>query len=134
MHEEYLEEKGRLRKTVASNYVQYGEPVVLKCKEHRDSITCLCLSSNGQFLYSGSKDGSLVKCMLHLLILLINSNFPINPSHVYICTCTLGSLKERTKLKAIKGKRKNQEGIKCVQCIAVSTDGKFLVRLDKFSI
>ncbi|XP_076236755.1 U3 small nuclear riboprotein factor 55K isoform X5 [Calliopsis andreniformis] len=38
-----------------------------------------------------------------------------------------GSLKERTKLKTIKGKRKNQEGIKCVQCIAVSTDGKFLV-------
>ncbi|XP_076236752.1 U3 small nuclear riboprotein factor 55K isoform X2 [Calliopsis andreniformis] len=99
LHEEYLEEKGRLRKTVASNYVNYGEPIILKCKEHRDSITSLCLSSNGKFLYSGSKDGSLVKW----------------------------SLKERTKLKTIKGKRKNQEGIKCVQCIAVSTDGKFLV-------
>ena len=64
LHEEYLEERGRLRKTIASNYVNYNEPIFLKCKEHRSSITCLCLSSNGKFLYSGSKDGGLVKCML----------------------------------------------------------------------
>ncbi|XP_076276452.1 U3 small nuclear riboprotein factor 55K [Lasioglossum baleicum] len=100
LHEEYLEEKGRLRKTVASNYVGHDELIVLKCKEHKNSITCICLSSNGKFLYSGSKDGSLVKW----------------------------SLKERTKLKSIKGKRKNQEGgMKCVQCMAISTDSKFLV-------
>ncbi|XP_031831531.1 U3 small nuclear riboprotein factor 55K [Nomia melanderi] len=99
LHEEYLEEKGRLRKTIASNYVSHNEPIVLKCKEHRTSITCICLSSNGKFLYSGSKDGNLVKW----------------------------SLKERTKLKSIKGKRKTEDGIKCVQCIAVSTDNKFLV-------
>ncbi|XP_015428985.1 PREDICTED: U3 small nucleolar RNA-interacting protein 2 [Dufourea novaeangliae] len=103
LHEEYLEEKGRLRKTVASNYVSHSEPIVLKCKEHRDSITCICLSGNGKFLYSGSKDGGLVKW----------------------------SLKERTKLKAIKGKRKTQDGIKCVQCMAVSSDSKFLVLGDK---
>ncbi|XP_076176104.1 U3 small nuclear riboprotein factor 55K [Ptiloglossa arizonensis] len=99
LREEYLEEKGRLRKTVASNYVGHSEPISLRCKEHRDSITCLCLSSNGKFLYSGSKDGSLVKW----------------------------SLKERAKLKAIKGKRKTQDGMKCIQCIATSTDSKFLV-------
>lgn len=45
----------------------------------------------------------------------------------------LGCLKERTKLKAIKGKRKSQDGIKCVQCLAISTDNKFLVRIYKFS-
>ncbi|CAL7936460.1 unnamed protein product [Xylocopa violacea] len=103
LHEEYLEEKGRLRKTVAANYVNYGEPIVMRCKEHKSAITCLCLSSNGKFLYSGSKDGSLVKW----------------------------SLKERTKLKAIKGKTKSsQNGMKCVQCLAISTDGKFLVAGD----
>lgn len=64
LHEEYLEERGRLRKTIASNYVNYNEPIFLKCKEHKSSITCLCLSSNGKFIYSGSKDGGLVKCML----------------------------------------------------------------------
>lgn len=102
LQEEYLEEKGRLRKTVASNYINHGEPIVLKCKEHKSSITCLCLSSNGKFLYSGSKDGSLVKWCL----------------------------KERAKLKAVKGKRKSEAGMKCVQCLAISTDGKFLVAGD----
>lgn len=98
LREEYLEEKGRLRKTVASKYVNHGEPIILRCKEHKSSITCICLSSNGNFLYSGSKDGSLVKWCL----------------------------KERTKLKVIKRKMKTQEGMKCVRCMAISTDGKFL--------
>lgn len=62
LREEYLEEKGRLRKTIATNYVGHNEPITLKCKEHKSSITCICLSSDGNILYSGSKDGSLVKC------------------------------------------------------------------------
>lgn len=45
----------------------------------------------------------------------------------------LGCLKERAKLKAIKGKTKSEAGMKCVQCLAISTDGKFLVRLYKLS-
>lgn len=62
LREEYLEEKGRLRKTVAINYVGHNEFIILRCKEHKLSITCICLSSDGNILYSGSKDGSLVKC------------------------------------------------------------------------
>lgn len=62
MQEEYLEEKGRLKKTVASNYTGHGEPIILKCKQHRESITCLCLSSDGKYIFSGSKDGTIVKC------------------------------------------------------------------------
>lgn len=99
LREEYLEEKGRLRKTVAENYVDHEELITLRCKDHTHSITCLCLSSNGKFLYSGSKDGSLVKW----------------------------SVKDRNKLKSVRGKRKGQNGMKCIQCIAISTDGKFLV-------
>lgn len=68
LREEYLEEKGRLRKTVAINYVGHDELVTLKCKEHKTSITCICLSNDGHILYSGSKDGSLVKCKF------VNSN------------------------------------------------------------
>lgn len=62
LREEYLEEKGRLKKTIALNYVDYNELMTLRCKEHKSSITCICLSSDGNILYSGSKDGSLVKC------------------------------------------------------------------------
>lgn len=63
LREEYLEEKGRLRKVVASSYTGHGEPIVLRYKQHRESITCLCISGDGKFLYSGSKDGTIVKCM-----------------------------------------------------------------------
>lgn len=69
LREEYLEEKGRLRKTIAINYVGHNEFTTLRCKEHKSSITCICLSSEGNTLYSGSKDGSLVKCKF------INFNF-----------------------------------------------------------
>lgn len=62
LREEYLEEKGRLKKTIAINYIDHNELVTLKCKEHKTSITCICLSNDGCILYSGSKDGSLVKC------------------------------------------------------------------------
>lgn len=100
LHEEYLEQKGRLRKTVASNYTSHKELISLRCKEQKGPITCICLSNDGSILYSGSKDGSLVKW----------------------------SVKEKIKLKAIIGKRgKTKDGIKSIRCMAISTDGKFLV-------
>ncbi|XP_012280686.1 U3 small nucleolar RNA-interacting protein 2 [Orussus abietinus] len=99
LHEKYLEDKGRLRKTVASNYTGHKDVIVLRCKDHKDSVTCLCISSNGKFIYSGSKDGTLVKW----------------------------SLTDRSKLKVVKGKGKKQDGMKNVTCVAISTDGKFLV-------
>ncbi|XP_066589914.1 U3 small nucleolar RNA-interacting protein 2 [Prorops nasuta] len=103
LREEYLEEKGWLRKTVASKYTGHEDLITLRCKEHRDSITCICLSSNGQILYSGSKNGAVVKW----------------------------SLEQRKKLNSIKTKRKAEaaakDNLKCIQCIAISTDNKFLV-------
>lgn len=100
LREEYLEDKGRLRKTVAINYVGHKELIPLRCKEHKGAITCICLSSDGSVLYSGSKDGSLVKW----------------------------SLKDQSKLNAIRGKRgKTKDGMTSIRCLAISTDGKFLV-------
>ncbi|XP_050459975.1 U3 small nucleolar RNA-interacting protein 2 [Cataglyphis hispanica] len=100
LREEYLEQKGRLRKTIASNYTGHKELILLRCKEHKGPITCICLSNDGSTLYSGSKDGSLVKW----------------------------SIKEKIKLKAIRGKRgKTKDGMKSIRCMAISTDGKFLV-------
>lgn len=100
LREEYLEQKGRLRKTVASNYIGHKELTLLRCKEHKGPITCICLSNDGSILYSGSKDGSLVKW----------------------------SVKEKIKLKIIRGNRgKMTDGMKSIRCMALSTDGKFLV-------
>jgi len=62
LREEYLEEKGRLKKNVAIYYTGHDHLITLRCKEHKASITCICLSSDGSILYTGSKDGSLVKC------------------------------------------------------------------------
>lgn len=62
LKEEYLEEKGRLRKAVADTYTGHKEPCILRGKEHKGSVTCVCISNDGQFLFSGSKDGGLVKC------------------------------------------------------------------------
>ncbi|XP_014299559.1 U3 small nucleolar RNA-interacting protein 2 [Microplitis demolitor] len=95
LQEEYLEEKGRLRKTVARNYVGHEDFLQLKCKNHRDSITCLCISNNGKFLYSGSKDGTIIKW----------------------------SLSDRTKVNVIGGK--NKKDMKSILCMAVSSDDKF---------
>ncbi|XP_034948974.1 U3 small nucleolar RNA-interacting protein 2 [Chelonus insularis] len=99
LREEYLEEKGRLRKRIADNYTGHENIIELKCKDHKDSVTCICLSNDGENLYSGSKDGSLVKW----------------------------SLVNKTKVNSICGKRKTPNGIKSVLCMAVSSDKKFLV-------
>ncbi|KAG8042091.1 hypothetical protein G9C98_000082 [Cotesia typhae] len=95
LREEHLEQIGRLKKTVANNYTGHEDLIELKCKNYRDSITCLFVSSNGKFLYSGSKDGTIVKW----------------------------SLSDRKKINMIGGK-KNKEA-KSILCMAVSSDDKF---------
>ncbi|KAL7303391.1 hypothetical protein TKK_0004576 [Trichogramma kaykai] len=100
LHEEYLEEKGRLRKNVADSYTGHEEIKVLKCKDHRDPITCCCLTSDGQTIFSGSKDGSIVKW----------------------------SVSTHKKISSIKRQDKtNKDGLKYIRCLAVSSDGKYLV-------
>lgn len=69
-----MEEKGKLRKQIASNYTGHGELIDLRCKDHKNSITCLCLSSNGKLLYSGSKDGTIVKCKYKYCLVYIGYN------------------------------------------------------------
>ncbi|EFN76397.1 U3 small nucleolar RNA-interacting protein 2, partial [Harpegnathos saltator] len=105
LREEYLEEKGRLRKTVAINYVGHKDFISLRCKEHKNSITSICLSTDGSLLYSGAKDGSIVKW----------------------------SLKTNSKLIALKGRKVKTEVTlsRYIQCLAISTDGKFLVVGDR---
>ncbi|XP_076259454.1 U3 small nuclear riboprotein factor 55K [Rhynchophorus ferrugineus] len=66
LKEDYLKETGKLRLTVASNYKRVDTINIktLKCKQQKNTITCICISSDNNFLFSGSKDGLVVKYSL----------------------------------------------------------------------
>ncbi|XP_069672562.1 U3 small nucleolar RNA-interacting protein 2 [Periplaneta americana] len=105
LKEDYLEQAGKLRKTVADNYVGYNSDGIqmLRCKEHKLPITCLVLSSDNKFVYSASKDSAIVKW----------------------------SLIDRCKVKCITRKQKGSPDsdkghTATVLCLAISSDGRFL--------
>jgi ribosomal RNA-processing protein 9 len=66
LKEDYLEQSGKLKKTVADNYVGFDSDgmQLLRCKEHKLAITCLVISSDNKFVYSASKDCGIVKWSL----------------------------------------------------------------------
>ncbi|KAF5308955.1 hypothetical protein FQR65_LT00037 [Abscondita terminalis] len=61
---DYLKQSGKLKVSVAHEYtaVDVDNINILKAKEHNNLITCICLSSNGSYLFSGSKNGCIIKC------------------------------------------------------------------------
>lgn len=60
---EYLDSVGKLRRLVADELTGYDEGCVqaLKHKLQKVPITCVCLSSDGRFMFSGSKSQYVVK-------------------------------------------------------------------------
>lgn len=64
LKDDLLEQAGKLRREVADHYTSHDESGIkkLRCKEHSSAITCLAVSSDGQFLYSASKDCGIMKC------------------------------------------------------------------------
>lgn len=62
LKDDYLEQSGRLRRTLADAYIGYESDSIKYLKNgHKSSVTCLCLSSDDKYIFSGSKDSSLVK-------------------------------------------------------------------------
>lgn len=105
LKEDYLEQSGKLKKTVADNYVGFDSNGMqfLRCKEHKLAITCLVISPDNKFIYSGSKDSGIVKW----------------------------SLTDRRKINCIpriqKGSKNSDNGhTETVLCIAISSDNHFL--------
>lgn len=105
LKEDYLEQSGKLRKTVADNYVGVDNNGIqfLRCKEHKLAITCLVISSDNKFIYSASKDCGIVKW----------------------------SLADRRKVncrpRIQKGSSDSDKGhTAAVLCIAISSDNRFL--------
>ncbi|XP_055713477.1 U3 small nucleolar RNA-interacting protein 2 [Phlebotomus papatasi] len=60
---EYLDSVGKLRRFVAGSYLGVEEDRIqmLKHKSQKAPVTCLCLSRDGKWLFSGSKSPVIVK-------------------------------------------------------------------------
>lgn len=60
---DYLESIGKLKKHLADSITGYDveQIVTLKHKLQNQSITCLCLAPDNNFLFTGSKTGKLLK-------------------------------------------------------------------------
>ncbi|XP_066985931.1 U3 small nucleolar RNA-interacting protein 2-like [Macrobrachium rosenbergii] len=109
LQEEVLESAGKLRRLVAETYLEPDSEdfTVLKSKHQKLPITCLTVTSDGKFIFSGSKDCSIVKYSI-----------------------------EGKRLGHIPGGRKGTENLHTghtshIYSLAVSTDGRFLASGDK---
>ncbi|OMJ07900.1 U3 small nucleolar RNA-interacting protein 2 [Smittium culicis] len=96
---------GKMHKRIADSYksnLSNLKPLTFK-NAHHLSVTCVEISPDGKYLYSGSKDNSLVKWSLEL----------------------------NKRIKSIKGQKKGGKDYSLghcdsILCMAISSDGKFL--------
>lgn len=102
LQQELKEKSDKFRRNVADNYKGYSavKTKILRCKEHNLAITCIVISACGNYIYSGSKDNSIVKW----------------------------SISDGKKIKGVVGSRNPDLGGRgaSVLCLAISSDGKFL--------
>ncbi|XP_047995247.1 U3 small nucleolar RNA-interacting protein 2 [Leguminivora glycinivorella] len=105
LQRDYLEQKGKLRVEVADNYVAPAQSDIrlIRAREHKLPLTCVCVSSDGQFAFTGSKCGTIVK-------------WGIKEKR------KLGSLTFKTHSKYIHG---------CVSAVVLSSDTKYLASSDE---
>ncbi|VVC99220.1 unnamed protein product [Leptidea sinapis] len=107
LQKDLLEQRGKLRVEVATKYSETAIDYVklIRAREHRLSLTCVCVASNGQYLFTGCKSGTIIK-------------WSINEKR------KLGSLTFKTHANFIKGS---------VTSLALSTDCKYLASSDTSS-
>ncbi len=105
---DYLDSIGKLRKHLADNLVDYDSVNirVLKHKSHSQSITCLCLSSDDRFLFTGSKNGNVLKW-------------------------DVGECKPKGSIDCSKYHGDDKKFHSSIFCMALSTDFKFLAISDR---
>ena len=125
LKEDILEAEGRLRREVAEK-VEAAEAStfgLLTCSKYlKKSVTCLCISDDDQFIFSGCKDGHLIKWSVAE-------------------RKKLGMVKRKEKLSKKKNKKGavlKTEGVNpnsihssSIMAIAISSDGKFLATGDR---
>lgn len=113
LRDDVLLEAGRLRKLVAEHVKQIINPQdikVVRCKNHNLAVTCVVISADSRYLFTASKDSSIVKW-----------SFP-----------------EMKKLKLIPPKHKdkcnNNLHSSCILSLAVSHDNSYLASGDEGNI
>ena len=136
---EDLEESGKLTISVAHLYEnkQLQELVdvpniklLRDHKVHKSSITCLVVSSDGKYLISGSKDGGIVLWGMEL-----GHSITEEPKQIEQNTEDSTKCPSIMKLARVVGGRKGCEDkhkghCSAVNCIAISTDSKFVASGD----
>ncbi|XP_013408089.1 U3 small nucleolar RNA-interacting protein 2 isoform X4 [Lingula anatina] len=103
-----LEQAGKLQRKLADEYVQPSPDDITLLRGHQLAVTCLVITPDEKHVFSGSKDCSIVKW----------------------------SLESKKKVHTIHGGRKGTEDrhvghTSHVLCLAVSSDGTFLVSGDR---
>jgi len=121
LKEDVLEQEGRLRKEVADSVEPDLENMsLLTCPKYlKRSVTCLCVSEDDQWIFSGSKDGILMKWSVE------------EKKKVGM----VKRLEKMTKKKQRLGKVLKPQDENCchestILAIAISSDGKFLATGD----
>lgn len=110
LEHEYLDSIGKLRRKVADDYTGFDEAnlVQVKHKLHQLPVTCICLSADNKFLFTGNKSAIVLKWDYAIMKVLGSMD------------CNKG--KSVDEMENSKKKRRPQ-----TYALAVSTDGKFLV-------
>lgn len=109
--DEYLDSIGKLRRKIANEYsgVDDKNIVQVKHKLHQLPVTCVCLTADNKFLFTGNKSAIVLKwdCESMKVVGKID--------------CNVG--KSVDEVENSKKKRRPQ-----TYALAITTDGKFLVR------
>lgn len=113
--DEYLDSIGKLRKKVADDYTGFDEQNIqqVKHKLHQLPVTCVCLTADNKFLFTGNKSAIVLKWNFDSMKVIGNID------------CNVG--KSVDEVENSKKKRRPQ-----TYALAATSDGKFLVRLPLF--
>lgn len=134
LKEDRLKEIGRFKTRLADNVIGYDttNKKLLRCKEQKNVVTCLCITTDDRYLFSGSKCGVIVKWSLN--------NYEKCVSLPFVKKRTIGEEKRANVGKNRKindGKRTNRGGeavighSAAISSIAVSSDSKYVVSGDE---
>lgn len=105
LQEEVLEQKGKLQRLIAQDLLPPDASEIRVLRGHKLPVTCLVISSDEKYIFSASKDCSIIKWDVQ--------------SGKRLCT--------------IKGVRKGDTHVghaACIMCMTISSDGKYLATGD----